>query len=812
MFRLGVRSIRYLPGGLPRCYSILNDLPKVNRFADKYKNQPKKTNRPRDERWRDMKDGERNRPVQSGQNRPGQNRPRQDRPEQRRDRPEQRRDRPEQKRDTSNKPGPRPNGPNRDSKKPQETNVQNPEIVVGFEGPYDGQDERAKYQRKMDAAAKAKEYQKVREALKAKQQKPAVTSKPKEKPKKKEVNKAKVKISVPTFITVGNLSSILNIPLNKLLQNLESMGFENMRHNYILDKENVSLIADEYGFEISMNDDSGLDLFPAPEPKEGDVNVKSRAPIITIMGHVDHGKTTILDHLRKSSIVDKEFGGITQHIGAFSVITPISKKKITFLDTPGHSAFLKMRERGANVTDIVILVVAADDSVMPQTIEAIKHSKKAGVPIIVAINKCDKPGINVDKVLGDLARYDIDIEDYGGDTQTVQVSGKTGLNMDKLEEAVITLSELNDFKAETKGVPSEGWIIESEVMKGMGPVSTILVTRSSVKVGDFLVAGKTYCKVRGMKDEHGKMVKIAGPSTPVQVWGWKELPTSGDQVLQAKNEQIAKKVIQNRITREKEMMAFKDIEIINSKRQKELEDLAKQEKINELKKQGFTEEDLKEEFEEEAKIKTVNYIIKSDVFGSAEAIKESIEGLGNEEVKAVVLSHDAGPPVDSDIDMASTLNAKILCFNVKIPKSSSSKANQNNVEMKEHNIIYRLIEEVTEDLNNQLEPVVETKILSEAKIQGIFNITVVSNGNKRKVKIAGCKVSSGTLHRNATIRVMRNDNAIYEGSLSTMKHNKDDVKEIKNGIECGLSFDNWDKFEEGDVIQAFELIHHKRYL
>ncbi|CAH6719253.1 translation initiation factor IF-2, mitochondrial [[Candida] jaroonii] len=811
MFNLGVRSIRCLPiGRVTRSYSILNDLPKVNRFADKYKNQANRKGKPRTDMKGDKIDA-------SMRDKP---RPRNDRP--RNDRPRSDGPRPIRLNNERSRPD-GPKGPNndrtmkntakgsKDIKPKPDSNAA--DIVVGFDGPYDGQDERTKYQRKMDAAAKAKEYQKVREALKAKQQKQAVkTPKPKEKPRKKETSKAKVKISVPTFITVGNLSSMLNIPLNKLLQNLESMGFENMRHNYILDKENVSLIADEYGFEISMNDDSGLDLFPAPEPKEGDVNVKSRAPIITIMGHVDHGKTTILDHLRKSSIVDKEFGGITQHIGAFSVITPISKKKITFLDTPGHSAFLKMRERGANVTDIVILVVAADDSVMPQTIEAIKHSKKAGVPIIVAINKCDKPGVNVDKVLGDLARYDIDIEDYGGDTQTVQVSGKTGLNMDKLEEAVITLSELNDFKAETKGVPSEGWIIESEVMKGMGPVSTILVTRSSVKVGDFLVAGKTYCKVRGMKDEHGKMVKIAGPSTPVQIWGWKELPTSGDQVLQATNEQIAKKVVQNRITREKEMMAFKDIEIINSKRQKELEELAKQEKINELKQQGFSEEDLKEEFEQEAKIKTVNYIIKSDVFGSAEAIKESIEGLGNDEVKAVVISHDAGPPVDSDIDMASTLNAKIFCFNVKIPKSTSTKANQNNVEMKEHNIIYRLIEEVTEDLNNQLEPVVETKILSEAKIQGIFNITVVSNGNKRKVKIAGCKVNSGTLHRNSTIRVMRNDTSIYEGSLSTMKHNKDDVKEIKNGIECGLSFDNWDKFEEGDVIQAFELIHHKRYL
>ena len=248
---------------------------------------------------------------------------------------------------------------------------------------------------------------------------------------------------------------------------------------------------------------------------------------------------------RKSSVVAQEHGGITQHIGAFSVITPISKQKITFLDTPGHAAFLKMRERGAIITDIVILVVAADDSVMPQTIEAIKHAKKSGVPMIVAINKCDKPGVKTDRVLADLSRHGIDIEEYGGDTQTVQVSGKTGLNMDKLEEAVITLREMSDFRSEISNIPSEGWVIESEIAKGMGNISTVLVRRGTVKVGSYLVAGNTYCKVRGMKDENGKTVKTAGPSTPVQIWGWKDLPQSGDQILEAKNELIAKKVCEN---------------------------------------------------------------------------------------------------------------------------------------------------------------------------------------------------------------------------------------------------------------------------
>jgi translation initiation factor IF-2 len=265
-----------------------------------------------------------------------------------------------------------------------------------------------------------------------------------------------VKINLPPFITVSNLATIMNVPLNDVFKKLEGLGFEDIRHNYILDKENASLIADEYNFEVTISENGSDDLFPAPVNEK---LLKERPPVVTIMGHVDHGKTTILDYLRKSSIVDQEFGGITQHIGAFSVLTPISKKKITFLDTPGHAAFLKMRERGAIITDIVILVVAADDSVMPQTIEAIKHAKKSSVPMIVAINKCDKPGVKIDKVLGDLAAKDIDIEDYGGETQTVKVSGKTGLNMDKLEEAVITLSETSEFKAEFNNIQAEGWVI-----------------------------------------------------------------------------------------------------------------------------------------------------------------------------------------------------------------------------------------------------------------------------------------------------------------------------------------------------------------
>lgn len=617
-----------------------------------------------------------------------------------------------------------------------------------------------------------------------------------------------IKIQVPTFITVSNLATIMGVPLGDLLKKLEILGFEGMTHNYILDKENASLIADEYGFEVTMNDDTGADLFPSPEC-EDESKLKLRAPVVTIMGHVDHGKTTILDHLRKSSVVDQEHGGITQHIGAFSVITPISKQKITFLDTPGHAAFLKMRERGAIITDIVILVVAADDSVMPQTIEAIKHAKKSGVPMIVAINKCDKPGVNTDKVLADLSSHGIDVEDYGGDTQTVKVSGKTGLNMDKLEEAVITLREMYDFKSEITNIPSEGWVIESEIVKGMGNVSTVLVRRGTVKTGSYLVAGTTYCKVRGMKDENGKTVKTAGPSTPVQVWGWKELPQSGDQILEAKNEQIAKKVCQNRINRERQIQAARDIETINKKRQDEIKELQRQEKINELKLAGFDEKTLKGEFDTDPECIKVKYIIKSDVFGSAEAIKGSIDGLGNEEVKSVVVLHEAGMPSDSDVERAKALDAKILCFNVKIPKTTQAKADKNLVDIKEYNIIYRLIEDVTNELTSHLKPHIETKILAEVEIKDVFTIT---SKTKLKFKIAGCKVSSGNIKRSSKIKVLRGKNEIFDGTLSSLKHVKDDISEAKRGSECGLSVENWDKFQAGDIIQAYEEIVHPRYL
>lgn len=621
----------------------------------------------------------------------------------------------------------------------------------------------------------------------------------------------KKSLNLPRFTTVSSLANILGVRYERLSKRLEQMGFEDLTHNFILDHETAGLIADEYGYEVNFSEGKeGEDLVPSKTPEDTS-SWKPRPPIVTIMGHVDHGKTTILDYLRKSSIVSQEHGGITQHIGAFSVKTPVSKKLITFLDTPGHAAFLKMRERGAFMTDIVVLVVAADDSVMPQTKEAIKHIKKSGVSVIVAVNKCDKENANPDKVIADLAANDIDVEDYGGETQTVRVSGLTGLNMEKLEESIITLSEVLDLRAPDKKVPAEGWIIESQSKKGMGPLATVLIRQGTLKKGDILVAGKTYCKVRAMKDETGKQVKQAGPATPVEIWGWKEVPEAGDDALQAKDEQQAKRVIETRLLREEREKQALDIEVMNKVRVEAKKEAQERERQEELRKYGLVEEDIEggTEKEEQSSQINVKYIVRADVSGSAEAIVESIKDIGNEEVKLTVLSHSAGAPIESDLERAQISGATILLFNMNIPKDIDNKAAKMGVKIKTHNVIYHLIEDVTEELSSKLEPIIELKVRSEAEIKEIFEI---KGPRKKIIKIAGSKVTSGAIEKSTPVRVMRDGEEVYRGKFETMKHLKDDVQEVKKGRECGLSFDGWSDFRPGDIVQNYDEHAIPRYL
>lgn len=633
---------------------------------------------------------------------------------------------------------------------------------------------------------------------------------------------ARKQLVVPTFVSVANLANKLNIRYTQLSKTLIDLGFDRTQiaSDYLLDKETAALIAQEFGFEIIIKNNDEKESKPISKVNEK--NLKPRPPVVAIMGHVDHGKTTILDHLRKSSIVKSEHGGITQHIGAFSVTTPISKKQITFLDTPGHSAFLKMRERGANITDIVILVVAADDSVKPQTLEAIKHCDKYRSNVIVAINKCDKPDANPSKVLNDLSANGIYTEQYGGDIQAVEVSGLTGLNMDKLEEEIITLAEVLELKAEKTGVPVKGHIIESQVKKGAGNSASVLVTQGTLKVGSILVAGSTWGKVKSMKNEFQKNVKNVAPGFPVEVFGWKELPNAGDSVLEVKKESSAKQFVAERNMKIQEEKSLNELEDLNKSRIQQKLQLEKQEKLKELLKYGLSVEDLKkkeleledqysEETTNENGIREIPFIVKSDVSGSAEAVVESVSNIGNDEIKPTILYSEVGSPTESDLERAKiTKDATIICFNVPVSKDILLKAEKNGVKVLNFNIIYNLIEEVTNILSSHLKPLTEKTVLGTANIKQVFEIT--NPKNKRKFKIAGSRVINGTVTRNSKVLVMRNNLVIYKGTVDGIKQAKDEAESVRKGSECGIQFDNWEDFEAGDVIETYEEKEVPRHL
>ncbi|KAF6014839.1 hypothetical protein HII12_001256 [Brettanomyces bruxellensis] len=497
------------------------------------------------------------------------------------------------------------------------------------------------------------------------------------------------------------------------------------------------------------------------------------------MGHVDHGKTTILDYFRRSSIAKDEKGGITQRIGAFVVKPKSSERSITFLDTPGHAAFLKMRERGANMTDIVVLVVAAEDSVMPQTIEAIKHTKSAGVPMIVAINKCDKPDANPDKVVADLSRNGVDVEDYGGEVPVIRISAKTGMGMKDLEETIITVAELLELKAETQNIPVEGWILESQVKHGLGNCATFLLKKGILKKGMILVAGTTWCKVRVMKDENGKSATQAKPAFPVEISGWKDIPEAGDFAIQAKNEAFAKKVVANRERRKQQLMEADQVEDMNNKRLKQIQ------------------------------TKRVSYIIKADVSGSAEAVRQSIEGLGNDEVTAFVLYAEVGPPTESDIERAKSSGSTILVFNMKVARDIANSASSAGVKIQEFGVIYHLIESVVTTLTETLPVKFETKVVSKASIKKLFEISLKG---KNSIVIAGSRVTDGILKKSLDVRIVRNGETIYNGKIKELKIEKDDVAQVKNGGDCGIALEGDPDLEVGDTIENLSKIPLKRHL
>lgn len=566
-------------------------------------------------------------------------------------------------------------------------------------------------------------------------------------------------IYLPDFISVSNLAAVLKVNVEAFGNKMRALGFEETNNDYILDAETAGLIAAEFNFEPIVDSGDSEDMYSQP-PMEDPSGLPPRPPVVTIMGHVDHGKTTLLDWLRKSTVADSEHGGITQHIGAFSVSMP-GGRLITFLDTPGHAAFLSMRKRGANVTDIVILVVAADDSVMPQTIEAIKHAQDARVPMIVAVNKIDKPDSNIQRVKNDLARYGVEIEDFGGDTQVVCVSGKTGQGMAELEESVIALADILDMRAPADG-PAEGWVLEATTKKS-GRIATVLVRRGTIRPGDFIVAGSAWAKVRSLHNEAGVELEAAGPGTPVEVDGWKEPPAAGDEVLQAPDEQKAKSVVQIRIEAQRRDEMATEMIAVNEMRRLEHE---KREKEKLKKTQGLDEQT--DDFEKSTLpvsppgMKEVFFLIKADVSGSVEAIINSVSALGNSEVRPHIIRSGIGPITEFDIDHAAAAKAHIISFNTVIDPQMSRSAESAGVPIINQNIIYRLIEDVKAKLSGQLAPKKTQRVLGEAEVTQIFEI---NTKGREKISVAGCKVRNGVISKNGNIRVLRKKEIIYNGKF-----------------------------------------------
>ena len=510
------------------------------------------------------------------------------------------------------------------------------------------------------------------------------------------------------------------------------------------------------------------------EDDENDENLVSRPPVICVMGHVDHGKTSLLDAIRKTNVTDREAGGITQHIGAYTVA--INDRKITFLDTPGHEAFTAMRMRGANATDIAILVVAADDGVMPQTVEAINHAKAAGIEIIVAVNKIDKPNANVDRVKQELTEYELIPVDWGGTTEFVPVSAKSGEGIEDLLETILLTADILELKANPNR-KARGLVIEAELDKGRGPVATILVQKGTLHVGDFISAGASHGKVRAMIDDKGRRVKEAGPSTPVEILGLNDVPSAGEVFLAHDNDKTAKSFADTYLEQNKE----KKLEETKSKMS--LDDLFSQ--------------------IQEGNLKELNLIVKADVQGSVEAVKQSLLKLSNEEVVVKCIHGGVGAINESDVMLASASSAIIIGFNVRPDATAKATAEREGVDIRLYKVIYQAIEDIEAAMKGMLDPVFEEKVIGHAEVRQIFKASAVGN-------IAGSYVQDGVFQRGCKVRITRDGEQIYEGELASLKRFKDDVKEVKAGYECGLVFDGFDKMQELDIVEAYIMVEVPR--
>ncbi|MFZ3207997.1 MAG: translation initiation factor IF-2, partial [Geobacteraceae bacterium] len=572
-------------------------------------------------------------------------------------------------------------------------------------------------------------------------------------------------IKITETITVGELAKRMGIKATDLIRTLMKMGTM-VTINHSLDLDTATLLATDFGYEIenvAMDMDEMLESAPdAPE------SLMKRPPVVTIMGHVDHGKTSLLDAIRETNVISGEAGGITQHIGAYDV--ELHGRKITFLDTPGHEAFTAMRARGAKVTDIVILVVAADDGVMPQTREAVNHSKAAGVPIIVAINKVDKPDAKPERVKQELMELGLVSEEWGGDTIFVEVSAKNRTNLDALLEMVLLQTDVLDLKA-NPDKPARGTIVEAKLDRGRGPVSTVLVQEGTLKIGDYFVAGTHYGRVRAMQNERGEKIIKAGPAMPAEVIGFTGVPDAGDTFVSLSDEKQAK-------------------EIANIRQQKLREvEFAKHSKLS---LEQLYEKILKGE------VKDLNVIVKADVQGSVEAVAESLRKLSTDAVRLNVLHSSVGAITETDVNLATASNAIILGFNVRPEVKAQNMAEKEGVDIRQYNIIYDAVDDIRKAMEGLLEPTLHEKQLGRAEVRETFAVP------KHGV-IAGCYVLDGKIVRNAQVRLLRDNVVVYTGKMGSLRRFKDDVKDVASSYECGISLENYNDIKVGDIIEAFEI-------
>ncbi|MCU0411713.1 MAG: translation initiation factor IF-2 [Bacteroidetes bacterium] len=589
-----------------------------------------------------------------------------------------------------------------------------------------------------------------------------------------ELERDRTRVRATEFVTVGELANLMRVSVAEVIQKVMGLGIM-VSINQRLDKDTITLVADEFGFQVEWEDAMAADALydDEDEPEE----LQPRAPVVTIMGHVDHGKTSLLDYIRNANVVAGESGGITQHIGAYEVTLPGSGKRITFLDTPGHEAFTAMRARGAQVTDIVVLVVAADDNVMPQTLEAISHAQAANVPIVVALNKIDKPEANPDRLKQQLAERGVLIEEYGGKYQVVALSAKTGLNVELLLEKILLEADVLDLKANPDRF-ARGRVVEAELDKGKGITATVLVQKGTLRVGDVFVCGVWSGRVRAMFDERGQRMDEAGPSRPVQVTGFDGIPQAGDEIIVLEDERETRDISLRR-------QQLKREQDFRQARRVTLDDISQRIK--------------------DGQIRDLPVIVKADVDGSAEALADSLMKLSTKEVQVVVIHKGVGGISESDVLLALASNAVIIGFHVRPNLKARQLAQTEDVDIRMYSIIYDAINDVKNALEGMLAPTVSEEITGTVEIREVFKISRVGT-------IAGCYVKDGKLNRNNKVRLVRDGIEVWQGTLASLKRFKDDVREVEEGFECGLGLENYNDLKVGDIVEAFKLVETKRKL